>query len=309
MISSVDPSTEQFLANLARTQAKTDNAQRQISSGLKFQNASDAPDQVSDILKLRIDIAHNNQVTSNMSAVKTEVDTAEQALATAVQAVERARVLAIQGANSTQTASTRAQIAQEVGSLHDQLVALSATQAGGRFLFGGDAGQTAPYQADTVTPDAGGGIVQNSTAQATRLIEDPVGNTFGVDRTAQQIFDNQNPPGTPAPDNVFVAVNQLRVALQANDDAGIQNGMTALATAGDYLNAQLSFYGIAQNRISAATDLASNLDIEFQAALSNKQDADLSQSILELNQGQIQLQASLQARAQTRRISLFDYLS
>jgi hypothetical protein len=119
-----------------------------------------------------------------------------------------------------------------VRTLQEQLVSLSATQVGARYVFGGDADQTAPYTLDLLNPDVGGGVVQANSAQATRQIQDPLGNTFGVDRTAQQIFDHQNPPGTPAPDNVFTAVNQLRVALTANDIPGIQNAMAALNSGG-----------------------------------------------------------------------------
>jgi flagellar hook-associated protein 3 FlgL len=308
MISGIDPAAEQFLAALDLSHAQTDRAQKQISSGLKFQDASDAPDQVSDILKLRADVARNTQVQTNLSSVKAQVDTAEQAIENAVQLVERARTLAAKGATGTETVSSRAQIAQEVISLQQQLVSLSATQIGGRFVFGGDADQTAPYQIDTVNPDVGGGVVAQTTAQATRQIEDPAGNTFSVDRTAQQLFDNQNPPGVPAADNVFVAVNQLRVALQANDVPGIQNALGALSTSGDSLNAQLSFYGAAQNRIAAASDLGNRLGLQFQTSLADKQDADLTLAILELNQGQIQQQAALQARARVPRTSLFDFL-
>ena len=309
MISSIDPSADQFLTDLARTQTKSERAQNQLSSGVKFDEASDAPDQVSDILKLRADIQRNSQISSNLQNVKTEVDAAEQAVQSAVQLVERARVLAAQGVNGTQTAQSRLAMAQEVSSLHQQLVSLSATQVGTSYVFGGDANQTAPYAFDTANPDIGGGVVQVNTAQATRQIQDPLGSSFVVDRTAQQIFDDQNPPGIPAPDNAFAAMNQLRVALEANDTVGIQNAETALTQSGDYLNQQLGFYGAAQNRVAAATDLSQKMDVNFRSTLGSKQDTDMAQAILDLNQAQLQEKASLGARAQVRKTSLFDYLA
>ena len=308
MVSSIDPAAALFLASLAQTQARTERAQRQLSSGLKFQDASDAPDQVSDVLSLRADISRNAQVASNLSSVKTQVDTAEGAVSNAELLVERARTLSAQAVNGTQTAQSRAAIAQEVQSIQQQLLSLANSKVGTRYVFGGDADQTAPYAADTVTPDVNGGVVQMTTAQATRQIQDPLGNTFTVDRTAQQIFDDQNPDGTPAADNVFTAVNQLRVALQANDTAGIQNAVGALTSADDHLNQQLGFYGAAQNHVQAATDLSQKMDLDLQSRLAGKQDADITQAILELNQGQLEEQASLSARAKTPQTSLFDYL-
>jgi len=308
MISGIDPAGAQFLADLAQIQNSMQQAENQLSSGLKFHNASDAPDAVSDILTLRADISRNNQVQSSLSDVKTQVDTAQQALSTAEQLLENARTLAAQGVTGTQTAQTRAALAQQVAAIQSELLSIANTQVGTRFIFGGDAYTAAPYQADTLTPDVGGGVVQMTVTQATRQIQDPLGNTFAADLTAQQIFDDQNPDGTTAPDNVFVAVNQLRVALQNNDLAGIQNSVTAIATADDYMNQQIGFYGAAQNRLQAAADLAQQMGLSYQTALSGMQDADLAEAATQLTQGQTREQAALQARAMVPRTSLFNYL-
>jgi hypothetical protein len=75
MISGIDPSAA--FTDLARTQAKADSV-APAPSGPKFNDASDAPDQVSDIP------ARGHQpersIGSNLQNAKTEVDTAEQAV-------------------------------------------------------------------------------------------------------------------------------------------------------------------------------------------------------------------------------------
>jgi len=308
MISGISPSGAQFLAALDQIQSRMQQAQSQLSSGLKFQNASDAPDEVSNILMMRADIGSNNQVQSNLNSVSTEVNTAQQALSSAEQLVEKALTVAAQGASGTQTAATNADLAQEVSGILSELISTANTQVGSRYVFGGDAYTSQPYAADTVNPDVGGGVVQLTTTQASRQIRDPLGNTFSVDMTAQQIFDDQNPDGTPAADNVFTAVNQLRVALQNNDTAGIQNSITALTTADDYLNQQLGFYGAAENRVQAATNLSQQMDLTYQTALSNAQDADMAQAATELTQSQTQEQAALQSQGMMPRNSLFNFL-
>ena len=308
MISGIDPSGAMFLANMAQIQDSMQQAETELSSGLKFQNASDAPDQVSDILSLRADISRNNEVQSNLTNVTTQVNTAQQAVSTAEQLVENARTLATQGVTGTQTAATRSELAQQVGAIQSELLSIANTQVANRYVFGGDNYLSEPYQADTVNPDTGGGVVQLTVTQATRQIQDPLGNTFSVDLTAQQIFDDQNPDGTPAADNVFNAVNQLRVALQNNDVNGIQTQLTALATADDYLNQQIGFYGAVQNRIQAATNLSQQMDLTYQTALSGKTDADMAQAATQLTESQTQEQAALQSRSMVPRTSLFNYL-
>ncbi len=308
MISAINPSGAQFLANLEQIQESMQQAEGQLSSGLKFQNASDAPDEVSDILSLRSDISRNDQVQSNLNNVSTEVNTAEQGVSTAEQLVENALTLASEGVTATQTAQTRSALAQQVAAIQGELISIADTQVGSTYVFGGDDYLSQPYEADAVNPDVGGGVVQLTVTQATRQIQDPVGNTFSVDMTAQQIFDDQNSDGTPADDNVFVAVNQLRVALQNNDLTGIQNSITAVTTADDYLNTTLGFYGAAQNRLSAATSLSQQTNLTYQSALSGDQDADMAQAATQLTQAQTQEQAALQAESMTPRTSLFNYL-
>jgi flagellar hook-associated protein 3 FlgL len=308
MISPIDPSGAMFLANLAQIQNNMQQAQTELSSGLKFQNASDAPDQVSDILSMRASISNNNQVQSNLNNVTTQVTTAQQALSSAEQLVENALTLATQGATGTATATSNAALAQQVGAIQSELISLANTQVGTNYVFGGDDYNSQPYEADTVNPDTGGGVVQLTVTQASRQIQDPLGNTFSVDLTAQQIFDDQNPDGTPAADNVFTAVNQLRVSLQNNDSAGIQSSITALTTADDYLNQQLGFYGAAENRLQAATSLSQQMNLTYQTALGSDQDADMAQAATQLTESQTQEQAALQAQSMEPRTSLFNFL-
>ncbi len=308
MISGIDPAGAQFLAALSQIQNNMQQAETELSSGVKFQNASDAPDEVSDILSLRADITNNNQVQSNLNNVTTQVDTAQQALSSAEQLVENALTLAAQGSSGTATATSNGNLAQQVGAIQNELISIANTQVGNDYVFGGDDYTSQPYEADTLNPDTGGGVVQLTVTQATRLIQDPLGNTFSVDLTAQQIFDDQNPDGSPAPDNVFVAVNQLRVALQNNDLDGIQSSITALTTADNYLNQQLGFYGAAENRIQAANSLAQQMNLTYQTALSNDQDADMAQAATQLTESQTQEQAALQAEGMLPRNSLFNFL-
>ncbi|HZT30563.1 MAG TPA: flagellin [Bryobacteraceae bacterium] len=305
MIRGLNGGTDQFLADLERIQRTTEQAQRQLSSGLRVQQPSDAPDEVSQILQVRAALAQTVQRQQNLSQVKTEVDTSEQALQAAVQVVERASVLAAQGATSTADADARKNLAQEVQSLEQELVGLSRTEVSGRFVFSGDLDRSPAYTWDGGQPN---GVDRLQAAPATRQIEDASGTLFTVSHTAQEIFDHRNADNTLAQDNVFAAVHSLTAALNNNDQAAIRTCMDALDKAGAYLNQQLTFYGTVQDRVAAATNQASQIQLQQQSQLSALQDADLTAAILELNQGNTQQQAALTARAQMPRTSLFDFL-
>jgi flagellin-like hook-associated protein FlgL len=81
-----------------------------------------------------------------------------------------------------------------------------------------------------------------------------------------------------------------------------------LSKVSEYLNSQLASYGNMQNVVADATQFGQTKQVQLQTLVSSLQDADLSQAIVEMNQGQTQEQAALQSRAQLPRTTLFNYL-
>jgi len=306
MISSLSPQSQMFLADVAGAQQRIAVANRQLSSGLKVQVASDEPDVVGTLLQLRANLQKNSQLTSNLGLAKTDADVAEASLSSATQLMDTALSLAAQGATATTNASGRQAIAGQVQGILEQMVGYSNTQSGGRYVFSGDADTSPAYQLDLSQAN---GVDQLNTAAATRHVENPAGGSFPVSQTAQQIFDDRNPDGSLASDNVFAAVNGLRVALLNNDTNGITAATTSLKTASDHLNLSLAYYGTVQNRIQDATTWAGNYDVQLQTQIGQLQDADVAAASLELSQGTTQLQAAFASEARLPRYTLFDFLS
>ena len=114
--------------------------------------------------------------------------------------------------------------------------------ASGSYVLDGSSAATAQSGVDRLT----------APQQATRQIEVGDNTLIPVDQTAQNLFDHRNVDDSPAPENVFVALNSLRVALLNNDSAGIAAAQTSLDTSSQYLNAQDVFYGATENRLTAA---------------------------------------------------------
>src|SRR5438270_13829182 len=121
MISNLDASSELFLTNVSRIQGRIAEANRQISSGKKIGQPSDAPDQIDSLLQLRANLQHNTQIQSNLGLALTDAQAADQALGSAISLMDRARVLASQGANSTMDTAGRQSLAQETQSLLDEM--------------------------------------------------------------------------------------------------------------------------------------------------------------------------------------------
>jgi flagellar hook-associated protein 3 FlgL len=306
MIQNLSSAGQEFLSNLQLLSQRMNTTEAQVSSGVTISKPSDNPGALGDVLQLEADLGRVNQVSTNLSQVSGEVNTAEGSLETATQMLDQVQSLAAQGASSTESAATRSGLAQQVQNLLSQLVGISQTQYNGIYVFSGDKATQASYQLDLTQPN---GVDQLITAPATRQIQDATGITFADSLTATDIFDHQNPPGTAAPDNIFAAVNSLRVALTNNDQTGINNAITSLQSASGYLQQQLAFYGSVQSQITNATDVAQKFQLQYQTSLDNIKNTDVATAAVELTQEQTSMQAALQAEASMPRTSLFSFIS
>jgi flagellin-like hook-associated protein FlgL len=222
--------------------------------------------------------------------------------------LDTATSLATQAAGSTSSASQRLDLVPQVQGILQQLVSLSQSAVSGQYIFSGDQSGQPQY-----TMAANGDSVQQMfQAGPPPQIEDANGIKISIGLTAQQIFDDQvgGGPGTgnPAPDNVFAGVTGLLTALQTNNSAGILTAVTNVQTASAHLNDESSFYGAAQNNLTAAGNSASQTLIEVQQQLSNEQDADAAQASLDLTQATTDEQAAMSSQAMLKPQSLFNYL-
>ena len=305
MLSNLSASNQIFLNGVDQIQQRLQQANQQVSSGLKVSVASDAPDQIGDLLQLKSDEAMNTQIASNLGLELTNAQTADGALGSAIQLMDSATQIAAEGVNSAETADTRATLAQQVQGLLTQMVSISQTQVQGRYIFSGDNDQNPSYVLDL---SASTGVDQVSNAAATRQIQNPEGGTFQASQTAQQIFDDQNTDGSPSQSNVFNALNTLRVALLNNDTTGITSSQNMIKQASLHLNDAESFYGNVETEIQSATTYSTTYSTQLQTQVSGIEDADVAASAQELTLSTTQLQAAFQAEAKMPTDTLFSYL-
>jgi flagellar hook-associated protein 3 FlgL len=304
MISGLDPANEQFLASINSLQDRLDAAQLQLSSGLRVNKASDAPQQVGDIFQARADLSHATQIDQNLGIVKAQVDAADSALQQAVQVLDQASTIGVEGDGDTASGQLGT-LANQVQGLISQLASITRTTVDGVYIFSGDQGASPAYQVNTASPN---GVDRMIKTQATAQASDPTGITFQVAKTAQDLFDNRDSSDNFTPQNAFAALKNLQNALQSGNTAAISTAIDGVHTASAYLNQQLGFYGEAQNRIDSAIDLAKKFEVQDQTKLSSLQDADIPTVAIQMTQENTALSAAMSARAKRPNTSLFDYL-
>ena len=305
MLSNLSPAAQRFLADLDRLQVKNSAAQQQLSSGFKVQSASDSPDEIGSLLQLESQRSSNVQTQTNLGRVQAEVTAADDSLSSAVQLIDKITQLTGQGL-SYQTAQDRAGIAQQIQNYQQQIVALTSTTVEGRYIFDGGDGAGAPYQYNALATN---GVTRLQSTPATRQVEDSSGTGFVYARSAQDIFDQRDSADVPTANNIFAAINQAVISLNANNTAAITASIDGLHTVATYLGTQQTFYGTVENHITTAVNTAQSLDVSLKTQISSIRDSDSVEASLAVNQTNIQEQAALAAESKLQTKTLFDYLA
>jgi len=294
-----------FLDGIANLQNQQTQVQKELSSGYQVEDASDAPAQTPELIALGSSLAQVQAYQTTLTRVQSEASTADQSLGTAISLLQNAETLGAEGANSISTATTRQTLAEQVQSIQQQLVSIAGTQVEGRYIFGGDDDQAAPYQYDASSTT---GVDQLTTQNSTRAIANPDGQTVYQSLSAEQIFGPTDSTGAPTASNTFAALQSLVTALNGNDTAGISTAISSLNSASSYVNQQQAYYGTAEQRLTSEQNTSANQATALQVQISGIRDTDVTQAATQLTQLSTDESAAYAAQAAIPVKSLFDYL-
>lgn len=268
-------------------------AESQVASGKRITRASEDPAGMSRALELRARLRAHEQERRNIDDGQRWIDLADLELQSAVDQMHRVRELAIRGANTT-NAEDRASIAAEVTAVRDSLVSIANTRHQGRGIFAGFA------TGDAVTKIGGVWTYTGDAGAVMRRVSDDL--QVQVNVTAYDAF------GFASGNDVLTVLDDLETALLTDDAAGIDSAIADVSTATDTLLESLATLGSAGRRIERAS-IGVLADIELvKSEISNIEDVDLSEALLELSLNETAYQAAMTAFARASQSSLVDFL-
>lgn len=124
--------------NLTMSQASLSTSMQRLSSGLRINSAKDDAAGLAIAERMSSQVRGLNQASRNANDGISLAQTAEGALNSATSILQRVRELAVQSANSTNSASDRAALNDEVGQLGQELQRIAqTTQFNGQNLLDG----------------------------------------------------------------------------------------------------------------------------------------------------------------------------
>ena len=282
---------------LQRLTADLKDLNEKVATAKKLNRLSDDPAALMDSMQVKTAMAQMEQYGRNLKTADSWFNVSESALSQILDLVATARENAVRMASGSMTADDRIIAAEVVGHLLDQAISLGNTQLSGRYIFAGFETGTTPFTKVTV-----GGIetAQYNGDTNTFQVQIGKGETLNVGKSGQAVLMDST---------LFDTLGNLKKALEDNDASGIAAQLSQLTTVENHLNTQIADIGARQNRAQIKESAFSQLNSVLQEQLSEAEDADLAEVVIQWNSKQASYQAALAAAARINQMSLLNYMS
>jgi len=295
--------TGNVISGLMRSSDRLIEAQNRASSGKRIQSPSDDVCGISRSLALRSAISQLEQLSRNSGIVRSQLSVTSTSLDSIVRTIQEVRRLALAAATSTQTPESRTGIAAQLDALSDQLSRLANTQYGGKYIFSGSF-----IDKRTVTPTNAGTPPFTYDGDNTVLsVQVAPGIYITANVTGAKLF-NFNGTAMPAEPDCFSAIAELKERVLSGSSADISACV-------DRIDAQLaniiaigSQVGGTLSTLDSADDSTLNSKTQLQKLLSETEDVDLAQAVVELRTRENIYQAAVAVASRLLNVSLADYL-
>jgi flagellar hook-associated protein 3 FlgL len=286
--------TATVLADISRASTRLTRTQEIMATGKVLTKPSDDPFEVSRALQYRSDIAQHEQYQINVREAQAWHDVTDTALSHISDYAQRARELLIRGANQTLGPTERAAIAAEMQQIVDAVKGEANAQYGGRFIFAGTATKDQPYAtgaSDVYSGNTDG--IMREVGPGVSLQVNSIGQTIVGDNTGGLLF----------------SLRTIITNLTSGNTGALQStDIVALDTAQDVIANERSKVGARMLRLESADARLSELEETQRALLSETEDADMAETMINFSMQQAVYQSALKAGAQIIQTSLLDFL-
>lgn len=272
------------LGRLAQTQEK-------LSTGRNINRPSDSPTDATTSMKIRVQVAQTTQHVRNAQDGLGWLDVTDTTLSAMADNLRRVSELALQGANASVTGTTSQALATEVAQIREGLLAQANTTYLDRPIFGGVTAGPRAFD------DTGAYVGLDSPVQRTVA----AGVKVRIDVPGIEVV---GPDGA----NLFTDLDALTTALRDGDKAGIQAGIAAISQRQKAISNAQAAVGAAYNRVDAAERKGSDALVTLQSQLSEVENTDLPQAMVDLQMHEVAYQAALASTARVMQPSLVDFL-
>lgn len=281
-----------YRSDLARTQGQLFDSQRRVTTGKKILGLSDDPVGAASAIGIRRLRAAAEQYGKNLNSAEGFLGMTESTLGEMTTLLNRANELAVAGANGALDQSARQGMVQEISEIQKRLVDLgNAEGPGQRKLFAGQMSDTVPFE------------VENGV-----LAYRGDNNDLSVEISATETLTINTQLGTALPD-IYDDLNQLKAHLESGATGSISGeSIPALQQATRQVTLMRSTVGTRLQSVEQGLSHHTRRMDELTSQLSDVEDVDMSEAILNYKMAETAYQAALQSVSMVSQLSLMDFM-
>ena len=284
------------LNSLYRNSQQLLKLQEMVSTEKRINRPSDDPIGMGKILDYRKILSSIDQYNTNITHGKTQIDLTESCVEAIDELVLEARRIAVE--QSSGELETRPTAAQEIKNIYDQILQLANTKLGDTYILSGHQIDTAPF-----TRDANYNATYHGDDGDKRIIVgdklDIKVNVTGEDALRSGV-------------DVFDALRDLISGLEdpnpAAGTAQIAAQITPLSNALDQIKGVRAEAASTFTQLETTENQLANFKLNIEDMLSDTEDVDMAQAIVELQIQQTAYETSLATAAEIIQRSLLDFL-
>ena len=271
--------------------ARLQQSQLDAMSLDRLARVSEHPADAAEAVKLDAELAPHQALIDRLQTTQSELVSADAALGEAATLMSAALEVAVAMATESYGDVDRTAAAEQIEGTISDLASLANSSFGGVYLFAGNALTTEPFD-DT-------GVYQGSTtAREIPLLE---GDTLTQGYTGDEIF---NATGV----DPFVALTELKDALDQNDAAAVGSALESLNDAYDHLVDMRAGYGVAAARVDDLVRVSEDAALTLEGFLGSLKELDPIDAFSRLAEAQTIYQAAATTMAQVLQTNIFQYL-
>lgn len=277
--------------------AAYERSQSELGTGRRILQPSDDPAGARRAMGLQSAMRAREQDLRNINDGIGWLNAADSQLQAANNRVARVRDLTVRASNPT-TPATREALATEIRQIAEEIEGIANHRHLGRPLFGGYT------DGDAVELDGGGNwATRGGNDEVRRRVSDS--ETVRVNVTADEWMGFTNPDGDQ---DLLTLLGSLADDVEAGSQDVVTARLAEVDRALGRIGEGLAMIGSATNRVTAAQGRAESLRLTLRTELSEVQDVDIAEGIMELQLQEVGYEATLSALAKALPPSLAAFL-
>jgi flagellar hook-associated protein 3 FlgL len=274
--------------NINSSMRRIDKRYDELSSGKKIRYPSDDPVRLISSLRLNDSINEARRYVDNSNAAMDWLNASDASLDEMNKTLLRLQTIAIAAANGDLPQSSFNAYADEVHQLRAHILQVANTQLGNRFLFAGQQTNRSAYDGNynymgddnPVIMEVGPGIALEVSYPGSRIFA----NFFEVLDKFEKDIRNA--------DFMTVGREDLK-AIKKHLDRTLDNRASI---------------GAKVNRLERSNERYSQLDVQFHKLLSENEDVDIADSVMNLKMQESVYQAALASGARVMQTNMLNYM-